>query len=125
MHFHILSILGGLKEDDMIRWANSSVSRHARPTRMLDFKDLSLADGRFFLDLVDSLHPGVVNFSLVNDVAHSPMEKLSNASYAINAARRLGCFIFCLPEDIVELRSKLLLTFVGSLMLFATSQEQE
>lgn len=39
-----------------------------------------------------------------------------NAKYAISLARKFGCCVFLLPEDIVEVKSKLLLTFIGTLM---------
>jgi hypothetical protein len=44
-----------------------------------------------------------------------------NAQYAISVARQIGCCIFLLWEDIVEVNQKMILTFVGSLMLLATS----
>ena len=46
---------------------------------------------------------------------HTNLEIL-NAKYAINVARKLGCCVFLLPEDIMEVKSKLLLTFVGALI---------
>ena len=39
-----------------------------------------------------------------------------SAKLAISIARKLGAVIFLVPEDIVDLRAKLILTFVGSLM---------
>jgi hypothetical protein len=53
-------------------------------------------------------------FSTPN-ISFTTIEML-NAKYAINVARKLGCCVFLLPEDIVEVKSKLLLTFVGALM---------
>ena len=41
---------------------------------------------------------------------------LANAKYAISMARKLGATIFLLPEDIVEVKPKMILTFIGSLM---------
>ena len=43
-------------------------------------------------------------------------EKLLNAKYAISVARKLGAVIFLLPEDIVEVKPKMILTFVASIM---------
>ena len=39
-----------------------------------------------------------------------------NAKYAISVARKMGALVFLLWEDIVEVKQKLLLTFVGTLM---------
>lgn len=45
-----------------------------------------------------------------------------NAKYAISVARQIGCCIFLLWEDIVEVNNKMILTFVGSLTVLATSK---
>jgi hypothetical protein len=39
--------------------------------------------------------------------------------YAIACARKLGCALFCLPEDLVEVRPKMVMSFVASVMAFA------
>ena len=39
----------------------------------------------------------------------------NNAKYAISIARKLGASIFLVWEDIKDLKSKMLMTFVGSL----------
>jgi len=41
----------------------------------------------------------------------------NNAKLAISIARKIGATIFLVPEDIVEVRSKMNLTFIGSLMV--------
>jgi hypothetical protein len=43
-----------------------------------------------------------------------------NAKYAISIARRIGCCIFLLWEDIVEVNPKMILTFVGSMISVGT-----
>jgi plastin-1 len=42
--------------------------------------------------------------------------KKQNAKLAISIARKMNALIFLVPEDIVDVRAKLILTFVGSLM---------
>ena len=44
----------------------------------------------------------------------------NNAKYAISIARKLGATVFLVWEDIAEVKSKLLLTFLAS--LFEVSQ---
>lgn len=39
-----------------------------------------------------------------------------NAKYVISIARKMGCCIFLLWEDIVEVKPKMILTFIGTLM---------
>lgn len=122
MRHHIFSILKQLKfggkevtEDDMISWANSKVSAAGRKTTMKDFRDRTLGDGLFLIDLLYALDPSGVDYSLVTP-GDTNENKILNAKYAISLARKLGCCVFLLPEDIVEVKSKLLLTFVGTLM---------
>lgn len=86
-----------------------------KQTRISGFKDLSLKDGRFFLDLIDSVKPGRVNYSLVM-TGQTEEDYRLNAQYAISLARGLGCCVFLLWEDIVEVNPKMVLTFVGTLM---------
>lgn len=44
------------------------------------------------------------------------------AKLAISIARKLGALIFLVPEDIVEVRPRLLLTFVGALWASSLNQ---
>jgi len=58
----------------------------------------------------------VVAPEYVIDPATDEKEKLDNARYAISVARKLGATIFLLPEDITEVRPKMILTFIASIM---------
>lgn len=42
-------------------------------------------------------------------IVHADEDKKSNATYIISVARKLGCSIFLLPEDIIEVRLPILL----------------
>jgi len=46
----------------------------------------------------------------------TPDEKVANAQYAISCARKMGATVFLLPEDIIEVQPKLMLTFFGAIM---------
>jgi len=46
-----------------------------------------------------------------------------NAQYAVSIARKLGATIFVLPEDIIEVKPKMILTLIGSLMAMAKLQQ--
>ncbi|KAL7752347.1 fimbrin [Sorochytrium milnesiophthora] len=122
MRAHIISVLKSLShdgvditEDDMVRWANDTVKRGGKKLSITSLKDSSLKSSVFFLDLLNGIKPGVVNYELVTDGATEDNAK-SNAKYAISIARKLGATIFVLPEDITEMRQRLILTFVGSMM---------
>jgi len=122
MRHHVLAILkevgGGapVSEAQMIKWSNELVASSGKPSRMNSFKDPSLKTSQFFLDLVDSIRGGCVDWTLVHNPADDEPKCTDNAKLAINLARKLGATIFLLPEDIVEGKDKMILTFVGSLM---------
>lgn len=44
-------------------------------------------------------------------------ERLANAKYAISMARKIGAHVFALPEDIVEVKSKMVMTVFACLMI--------
>jgi plastin-1 len=105
----------GVSDADMVAWANNLVKASGKSTQIRSFKDGQLRTAVFFLDLLNALRPGIVDYSLVNQ-GRTDDEARMNAKLAISIARKLGALIFLVPEDIVELRQRLILTFVGSLM---------
>lgn len=66
------------------------------------------------LALVGAIEPRAVNPELVTSGA-TPAEQMENAKYAISLARKVGACVFLTPEDIVEVKSKMIMTFVSSL----------
>lgn len=104
-----------ITDSDIVNWANTKVKSSGKSSSMKSFKDSSLGTGHFLLDLVDSLRPGIVEESLVTPGRTEEDAKL-NALYAISLARKMNATIFLLPEDIVEVKPKMILIFIGSLM---------
>jgi len=123
MRAHVLSILKSLGSsvDDsaMIKWANEQVAASGKSSTMSNFKDGSLKTSIFFLDLLNTIRK-CVNADLVTPGV-TDEDALQNAKYAISIARKLGCTIFLLPEDIVEVKPKMILTLIGSIMSVALS----
>ncbi|KAG9051327.1 hypothetical protein FS837_009594 [Tulasnella sp. UAMH 9824] len=104
-------------DQDMLRWANDTAKKsHPQTTPLRSFKDPAISSGIFFLNLVDSMRPGIVDQSLVINPANTFEEQRQNAKLAISIARKMNALIFLVPEDIVDVRPRLILTFVGSLM---------
>ncbi|OZJ03981.1 hypothetical protein BZG36_04047, partial [Bifiguratus adelaidae] len=97
----------------MVRWANETVRRGGKSSKMTSFKDTSLKSGVFFLDVLNGMKPGYVDYNLVTRGATDD-EAFNNAKLAISIARKLGATIFLVPEDIVEVRAK---------MTFATNKQ--
>eukprot|EP00897_Mesotaenium_endlicherianum_P010119 jgi/Mesen1/9135/ME000058S08627 len=126
MRFNILKLLqdltqlgqgdnGEITDSDVLQWANKKVKSAGKSTSIESYKDKSLASGLFFLDLLGAVEPQVVNWSLVTK-GDSDDNKLQNATYIISVARKLGCSIFLSPDDIVEVRPKMILTLLASIM---------
>jgi len=127
MRFHSLKVLssvssnGSLATDrDILTWANQRVQGSGKETQMSSFRDPSLSNSVFFLDLCSALAPGVVNPEIVTPGV-TDEDKQSNAKYAISVARKIGACVFLTWEDIVEVKSKMLMTFTASLMAWDMS----
>ncbi|XP_034925054.1 fimbrin-1 isoform X2 [Populus alba] len=110
MRYNMLQLLKNLRshsqgkeitDADILKWANNKVKHTGRTSKIVNFKDQSLSSGIFFLELLSAVEPRVVNWNLVTK-GESDDEKRLNATYIISVARKLGCSIFLLPEDIME-----------------------
>jgi len=125
MRFNVLSILnrlgGGKKitDNEIIAWANEKTA--SKGMKISSFHDPTLKDGVYLINLVDAVRPGSVDFSLIITKSNSPADHLLNAKYAISIARKIGAVVFALPEDIVEVKNKMIMTYIASLMAVALS----
>ncbi|RVW70228.1 Fimbrin-5 [Vitis vinifera] len=133
MRYNMLQLLKNLRfhsqgkemtDADILKWANNKVKRTGRTSQMESFKDKNLSNGIFFLDLLSAVEPRVVNWNLVTK-GESEEEKKLNATYIISVARKLGCSIFLLPEDIMEVNQKMILTLTASIMYWSLQQPVE
>jgi plastin-1 len=102
-------------DEMIIAWANETVKASGKDSKMASYKDPTLADSIFFIDLLNSVNSQVINWEYVTE-GKTPEDRLNNARYSISVARKLGATIFLLPEDIVEVKPKMILTFVASIM---------
>lgn len=117
----ILSELGAgrgeITDKDIIAWANGKVRQSGRVQgNIVSFRDPSLSDGLYLLDLVHAVEPRAVNWDMVSQ-DKTDDAKGSNAKYAISCAQKIGATVFLTYEDIVEVKPKMMMTFVASLML--------
>jgi hypothetical protein len=78
----------------------------------------------FFLELLSAVEPRVVNWSLVTN-GETEEDKKLNATYIISVARKLGCSIFLLPEDIIEVNQKMMLILAASIMYWSLQQQSD
>ncbi|KAI4962747.1 hypothetical protein ZWY2020_025840, partial [Hordeum vulgare] len=51
--------------------------------------------------------------------------KKLNATYIISVARKLGCSVFLLPEDIIEVNQKMILTLTASIMYWSLLRQPQ
>lgn len=101
---------GQISDTEMVKWANATAARGntgARPIR--SFKDPALTTGVFVLNLLEGLRPGIVDPSMVANVSETGdyEERRQNAKLAISIARKMNATIFLVPEDIVDVRPRL------------------
>ncbi|CAI8586932.1 unnamed protein product [Vicia faba] len=133
MRFTMLQLLKNLRshsqgkeisDADILKWANRKVNSIGRTSHIQSFKDKSISSGLFFLELLSAVEPRVVNWNLVTK-GQSVDEKKLNATYIISVARKLGCSIYLLPEDIMEVNQKMILTLAASIMYWSLQQQTE
>nr|KAG5695685.1 hypothetical protein BaRGS_022362 [Batillaria attramentaria] len=120
MRAYTLAILRKLTGSDkpiqdvqIIEWANSKLKGG---DKISGFNDPALNDGVIIIKVIDAIKPGIVNWENVNMEAKDYDERLANARYAIGLARKIGAGVYALPEDIVEVKNKMLLTVFACLM---------
>ncbi|AAS54558.2 AGR069Cp [Eremothecium gossypii ATCC 10895] len=104
-----------MSDAQILKWAQGQVAKGGKSSRIMSFQDASLSNAHFLLDVLNGLAPGYVDYDLVTP-GRTEEEKYANAKLAISIARKLGALIWLVPEDINEVRPRLILTFVASLM---------
>jgi plastin-1 len=111
--------LGEVTEEHIVKWANEKVRSTGKMTQMRSLKDSNLKTAMFFLDLVHAIEPRAVDWEIIQrpKFADDRDANMMNAKYVISAARKIGACVFLTPEDIIEVKSKMILTFVAGLWM--------
>ncbi|UPX10407.1 fimbrin [Ascochyta rabiei] len=104
-----------ISDPDMIKWANDMARKGGQGSQIRSFKDSSLSNAKFLLDVLAGMKPAYVDYDLVTP-GRNDEESYQNAKLAISIARKMGATIWLVPEDIVAVQSRLITTFIGSLM---------
>ncbi|KAM3834427.1 plastin-1 isoform 1-T2 [Vipera latastei] len=116
---NVLSDLGeGAKVNDetIIKWVNQTLANANKTTSISSFKDQSISTSLPILDLIDAIAPKAVRPEMVKREDLTPTDKLNNAKYAISIARKIGACIYALPDDLVEVKPKMVMTVFACLM---------
>ncbi|XP_019719901.1 plastin-3 isoform X1 [Hippocampus comes] len=116
---NVLAELGGgekVNDDIIVRWVNKTLAEAGKKTKISSFKDKEISNSLAVLELIDAIQPGSINADLVKTGHLSEDDKLENAKYAISMARKIGARVYALPEDLVEVKPKMVMTVFACLM---------
>uniref|UniRef100_A0A8B9HER1 Plastin 1 (I isoform) n=1 Tax=Astyanax mexicanus TaxID=7994 RepID=A0A8B9HER1_ASTMX len=80
------------------------------------FQDKSISTSLPVIDLIDTIAPGAIKSEMVKRGDMSPEDKLNNAKYAISVSRKIGAKVYALPDDLVEVNPKMVMTVFACLM---------
>ncbi|XP_069694317.1 plastin-2 isoform X2 [Periplaneta americana] len=122
MRAYTLSILTQLAntgspivEKEIVTWVNNKLANAQKKSSLKSFQDSSIADAKVVIDLIDAIKPGTINYELVKEGGPEE-DNLANAKYAISMARKMGARVYALPEDITEVKPKMVMTVFACLM---------
>ncbi|XP_012264613.1 plastin-2 isoform X2 [Athalia rosae] len=123
MRSYTLSILASLAgtqgspivEKSIVQWVNSKLQAAGKTSSIKSFQDYSISDAKVVIDLIDTIKPGIINYDLVKE-GGTDASNLDNAKYAISTARKIGARVYALPEDIAEVKPKMVMTVFACLM---------
>lgn len=102
-----------ITDNEMVRWANDMSRRGGRNSSIRSFKDPAIGTGVFLLDVLNGMKSSYVDYDLVTP-GNTDDEAYLNAKLSISIARKLGATIWLVPEDICQIRSRLVTTFIGT-----------
>ena len=101
-----------ISDAEMVKWANEQSRKGGRNSSIRSFKDQAIGSGVFLLDVLNGMKSSYVDYDLVTS-GRNDEEAYANAKLAISIARKMGATIWLVPEDICQVRSRLVVTFIG------------
>ncbi|KAI9858248.1 MAG: Fimbrin, actin-bundling protein [Vezdaea acicularis] len=104
-----------ISDSEMVKWANDMSRKGGKSSSIRSFKEQSIRNGIFLLDVMNGMKSNYVDYELVAP-GRTDDECYMNAKLGISIARKMGATIWLVPEDINNVRSRLVVTFIGSLM---------
>ncbi|KAL6098976.1 plastin-3 [Pungitius pungitius] len=122
MRRYTLNVLEGLgdgqkvNDDIIVKWVNKTLEEAGKSTKISSFKDKEISSSLAVVELIDAIQPGSINYELLKTGSLSEDEKLENAKYAVSMARKIGARVYALPEDLVEVKPKMVMTVFACLM---------
>uniref|UniRef100_A0A4W3HQS9 Plastin-3 n=1 Tax=Callorhinchus milii TaxID=7868 RepID=A0A4W3HQS9_CALMI len=116
---YVLEELGDgqkVNDDIIVKWVNKTLADAGKSTTIQNFRDKNISSSLPVLDLIDVIQPGCVDYELVKTGDLSDEDKQDNAKYAVSMARKIGARVYALPEDLVEVKPKMVMTAFACLM---------
>jgi len=101
-----------LSDSDMIKWSNEQIKKGGRSSSIRSFKDPAIGSGVPLLDVLNGLKSSYVDYDLVTP-GKTEDDAFMNCKLAISIARKMGATIWLVPEDVQQVRSRLVTTFIG------------
>ncbi|KAM6907095.1 plastin-3 [Xenentodon cancila] len=105
-----------VNDDIIVKWVNKTLAEAGKSTKISSFKDKEISSSLAVLELIDAIQPGSINYELIKTGILADDDKLENAKYAISMARKIGTRVYALPEDLVEVKPKMVMTVFACLM---------
>ncbi|KAE8287880.1 Plastin-3 T-plastin [Larimichthys crocea] len=105
-----------VNDDIIVKWVNQTLAEAGKSTKISSFKDKEISSSLAVLELIDAIQPGSINYELIKTGSLSEDDKLENAKYAVSMARKIGARVYALPEDLVEVKPKMVMTVFACLM---------
>ncbi|CAO2622755.1 PLS3, partial [Lemmus lemmus] len=105
-----------VNDDIIVNWVNRTLREAGKSTSIQSFKDKTISSSLAVVDLIDAIQPGCINYDLVKSGNLTEDDKQNNAKYAVSMARRIGARVYALPEDLVEVKPKMVMTVFACLM---------
>ncbi len=87
-----------------------------KKTFITGFNDSSISNSVVICDLIDAIKPSSIRYDILKS-ENTTEAKMDNARYAVSIARKIGARVFALPEDIVEVKQKMVMTLFATLMI--------
>lgn len=101
-----------ISDAEMVKWANDMSRKGGKSSSIRSFRDQGIGNGIFLLDVLNGMKSSYVDYDLVTP-GRTDEESYANAKLSISIARKMGATIWLVPEDICQVRSRLVVTFIG------------
>ncbi len=105
-----------ISDSEMVKWGNEQSKKGGRNSSIRSFKDQGIGSGVYLLDVLNGMKSSYVDYDLVTS-GKNDEEAYMNAKLAISIARKMGATIWLVPEDICQVRSRLVTTFIGESLI--------